>query len=134
MGVARATQPVALEKLDDGDYVHFGLVSLPTPENDGDIANLGVIVGEDAVAIVDTGGSVEVGQGLVTAVRAITTKPIRYVINTHEHPDHIFGNAAMPPSVTFVGHHNMPRELDKRSNHYLQSYREQIGERAIIAV
>jgi quinoprotein relay system zinc metallohydrolase 2 len=123
-----------IQKIADGDYVHFGLVAIPTPDNAGDIANIGIIIGRDSVAIVDTGGSVDVGQRLILAVRDITDKPIRYVINTHEHPDHIFGNAAMPPGVTFVGHHNLPQELAKRGTFYLHSYREQLGEAAIAAV
>src|SRR5262249_15442901 len=131
---AGAAPPLSFEKIADGDYVHFGLVSLPTPENAGDTANLGMIVGQDAVALVDTGGSVSVGEGLVAAVHTITAKPIRYVINTHEHPDHVFGNAAMPQGVTFVGHHNLPAELAKRAEYYLRSYQGQIGKQAIQAV
>ncbi len=135
-GVAAAPveTPLAVQKVADGDYVHFGLIALPTPDNAGDIANLGIIVGHDAVALVDTGGSVNVGQRLLLAVRGITGKPIRYVINTHEHPDHVFGNAAMPSGVTFVGHHNLPAELAERGPYYLRSYRDQLGDAAIAAV
>ena len=70
-----------------GAFAHFGQVSLTTPVNAGDIANLGVIVGEDAVAVVDTGGSVTVGEALYDAIRSITAKPYAHVINTHQHPD-----------------------------------------------
>jgi quinoprotein relay system zinc metallohydrolase 2 len=126
--------PLAIQKVADGDYVHFGQVAMTTPENAGDIANLGIIVGRDAVAVVDTGGSVEVGRRLLLAVRGITDKPIRYVINTHEHPDHVFGNAAFGSGVVFVGHHNLPTELAKRGAYYLRSFRDQLGDAAIAEV
>jgi quinoprotein relay system zinc metallohydrolase 2 len=131
---APANAPFEVQKIAAGDYVHFGQIALTTPDNAGDIANLGIIVGRDAVAIVDTGGSVAVGQRLLLAAEAITDKPIRYVINTHDHPDHIFGNAAFGSDATFVGHHNMPAALAKRGIYYLRSYREQLGEDAIEAV
>jgi quinoprotein relay system zinc metallohydrolase 2 len=142
IGAAQAaapdTMPLAIQRVADGDYVHFGQVAMTTTDNEGDIANLGIIVGRDAVAVVDTGGSVSVGRRLLLAVRGITDKPIRYVINTHEHPDHVFGNAAfgsgVTPSVTFVGHHNLPAELAKRGAYYLHSFRDQLGAAAIAEV
>jgi quinoprotein relay system zinc metallohydrolase 2 len=117
-----------------GDYAHFGQVALTDPENAGDIANIGIIVGRDAVAVVDTGGSVRVGTQILGAVQRITGKPIRYVINTHEHPDHIFGNAAFGPGVTFVGHRNLPEELAKRGAFYLRSFRDALGPEEIAKV
>jgi quinoprotein relay system zinc metallohydrolase 2 len=130
--------PLAIQRVADGDYVHFGQVAMTTPDNAGDIANLGIIIGRDAVAVVDTGGSVSVGRRLLRAVRGITDKPIRYVINTHEHPDHIFGNAAFGPraipNVTFVGHHDLPTELAKRGAYYVRSFRDQLGAAAIAEV
>jgi len=132
---AATAQPPAFnaEKIAEGDYAHFGQVALTTPENAGDIANLGIIVGRDAVAVIDTGGSVQVGRALLDAVRRITDKPVKYVINTHEHPDHVFGNAAFV-GATFVGHHNLPRELRARAAFYLQSFRDQLGPAAIAEV
>jgi quinoprotein relay system zinc metallohydrolase 2 len=135
--------PLATERVADGDYVHFGQVAMTTPDNAGDIANLGIIIGRDAVAVIDTGGSVSVGRRLLLAVRDITDKPIRYVINTHEHPDHVFGNAAFGPgvsppgvitTVTFVGHHDLPTEMTKRGAYYLRSFRDQLGAAAIAEV
>jgi quinoprotein relay system zinc metallohydrolase 2 len=46
----------------------------------------------------------------------------------------VFGNAAMPSDVTFVGHHNLPEELAKRGAFYIRSYRDQLGASAIAAV
>jgi quinoprotein relay system zinc metallohydrolase 2 len=116
----------------DGTYVHFGKVALTTPGNAGDIANLGIVVGHEAVAVIDTGGSVAVGRALLAAVHSITDKPLRYIINTHEHPDHVFGNAAFSDlGVTFVGHHNLPASLSEHGPFYLQTFRQTLGDDAI---
>ncbi len=138
-GLTAASAPAAMpapeftiEPVADGDYAHFGQVALTTPANAGDIANIGIVAGRDAVAVIDTGGSVAVGQALLAAVRRITAKPLRYVINTHEHPDHIFGNAALAgPGVTFVGHSHLPQSIRQRGPFYLHSFRETLGDAAI---
>jgi quinoprotein relay system zinc metallohydrolase 2 len=126
---------VKLDEIAPGNYAHLGQVAIVTESNRGDIANLGVIVGDDAVAVVDTGGSVAVGEALLAAIRTLTAKPVRYVINTHEHPDHLFGNRAFTGlGAVFVGHRNLPRELAERGDFYLRSFRDQLGPDAVDAV
>jgi quinoprotein relay system zinc metallohydrolase 2 len=120
--------PLAVTEVASGIFVHQGVQAQSDAANGGDIANIGFVIGGDAVAIVDTGGTPAIGQALREAVRARTPAPIRYVINTHMHPDHVFGNAAFQQDhPVFIAHERFWPALVPRSNFYLHQLDAELG-------
>ncbi|KRE15791.1 MBL fold metallo-hydrolase [Bosea sp. Root381] len=123
--------PLEVTEIASGVFVHQGAYALFAPSNRGDVANLSFVVGRDAVAVIDTGGSFAVGQALRAAIRAVTDKPIRHVINTHMHPDHLFGNAAFAEDrPDFIGHHKLAQALAARADRYLAVNAQLLGSEA----
>ncbi|HEY1991128.1 MAG TPA: MBL fold metallo-hydrolase [Gammaproteobacteria bacterium] len=54
--------------------------------------NTGFVIGSDGVAVIDDFQTIEAAQALLEAIRKTTPLPIRYVVNTHYHLDHVMGN------------------------------------------
>lgn len=91
---AGSVEPLPVVQVRDGLYVYYGAQEDWLPSNEGNVANLSFVVGERCVAVVDTGGSDEVGQRLRASVARATALPVCYVIHTHAHVDHILGGSA----------------------------------------
>jgi quinoprotein relay system zinc metallohydrolase 2 len=114
-----------------GVYVHYGAQAEMSAANAGDIANLGFVVGTTCVAVIDTGGSYAVGRALRAAIRRVTPLPVCYVINTHDHPDHVFGNQAfVEDKPQFVGHARLAEGLRRRGPNYLRALMRDVGDAA----
>jgi quinoprotein relay system zinc metallohydrolase 2 len=126
---------LALKEIADGVYTFTGVHELMSPANGGAICNLGVIVGAEAAAVIDTGGSLAEARALIAAVSKVTDRPLRYAINTHMHPDHVFGNAAFRDiGATLAGHKNLPAALQARGEFYLQRFNSLLGDRVMRGV
>lgn len=83
--------------------------------------NAGFIVGEEGVLVIDSLMTPSLAARLYSAVRNVTQKPIRYLVNTHFHGDHVFGNQYFLPAP-IVAHANCRTELIEKFDANMQRY------------
>ena len=67
-------------------------------------SNAVVIVNDEDVLVVDPGITAAAATAFIADVKTLTNKPIKYVVDTHYHYDHAFGNQVFGPDVTLIGH------------------------------
>jgi glyoxylase-like metal-dependent hydrolase (beta-lactamase superfamily II) len=73
--------------------------------------NIGFSAGRDGIVLVDDQFAPLAGK-IKAALRAVTDKPLRFVINTHYHFDHIDGNASFQKEAPVIAHHNVRKRLE----------------------
>jgi cyclase len=72
--------------------------------------NITMQVGEDGVLLVDTGLAAN-SDKVLAAIRSVTDKPIRFIINTHMHPDHTGGNEAIAKAGSTIAGGNVVGDI-----------------------
>lgn len=80
-----------LTKIADNVYSYVDIKGA-TPQNSFG-ANAGIIVGKDGIVVIDTLVSAKEAKRFIADIKKVSDKPIKYVVNTHYHLDHSFGNA-----------------------------------------
>jgi cyclase len=71
-------------------------------------ANAGFIVGDDGVAVIDSFENEAAAKAMLAEIRRITPLPVKFVINTHYHLDHVAGNAVFArEGAAIVGHQSI---------------------------
>ena len=125
---ASAAPAFAMTEVAPGNFVRPGVHEEATVANQDGIANIGFVSGGSAVAVIDPGGSRADGEGLRAAIRSRTDLPVRYVIMTHLHPDHVFGAVAfVDDKPAFVGHARMAGMLVERGEFYRNALVDVLG-------
>jgi cyclase len=72
------------------------------------VANAGFVIGESGVVVIDTLGTAGAAPHLLAAIRRLTAQPVKFVINTHYHLDHVAGNRIFADlGVTILAHRNV---------------------------
>ena len=123
--------PLDVSEIAPGVFVHQGVHEEFGDGYHGDIANIGFVIGVEAIAVIDSGGSFRIGSALRESIRVRSSLPIRYVINTHVHADHIFGNAAFEQDrPEFIGHARLAPALRSRGAQYEANLARMLGDAA----
>jgi cyclase len=109
-GVAQSTDTTArVQRLAPGVYaiIHSDATTdWSTNTTDWPHSNVGVIIGDDGVLVVDSDYLPSRARSDIALIRSLTSKPVRYLVNTHWHGDHTHGNSVYRdtfPGITIVG-------------------------------
>jgi glyoxylase-like metal-dependent hydrolase (beta-lactamase superfamily II) len=109
--LAHADEP-RLRATQVADRVWFvqGEAALGSPANRNFISNAGFVVTDDGVVVVDALGSPALAEELLAEIRRVTPQPVRHVIVTHYHADHVYGLQAFKAAGASVLAHSAGRE------------------------
>ena len=107
-----------VQKVTKNTFMVEGKEEYFSAKNGGDISNSSFIVTNEGVIVIDTGSSYYYGKQLKDAIKKITKKPIKYVINTHHHPDHFLGNSAFEGS-TILADKYTKEYIEKNGDSYI---------------
>jgi glyoxylase-like metal-dependent hydrolase (beta-lactamase superfamily II) len=102
---AAPVSPGNLSKLAEGVFAQIA-----SPDSDA-VSNSGVVVLDSGVLIFDTHFTPEAGEALLEKVKTVTARPVRYIVNSHFHPDHTHGNQAFTTARHIIGSSNTRRDM-----------------------
>jgi glyoxylase-like metal-dependent hydrolase (beta-lactamase superfamily II) len=122
-------QHVVPQMVAPGHWFVQGAVALGTPANRNFISNGGFVVTPEGVVVIDALGAPALARELLTQIRRLTGQPIRYVIVTHYHADHLYGLQVLKAAgATVIAHRAAADYLHSESaQQRLQASRETLA-------
>lgn len=100
------TDPLPHYKVATDSYLFFGNIARTDQYNRGWNGNAGFVVTKDGVVVIDSLGTPRLGRRMIATIRTITDQPVKFLIITHNHPDHSYGAIAFRnlAGVKVIGH------------------------------
>lgn len=123
---AKPTDPLHFYEIAADTFMFFGNIAEVDENNRGSNANAGFIITSEGVVVIDSLGSPLLGQRMIASVREQTDLPIRYLIITHNHPDHAYGAVAFRhlDGVKIIGHEGTLKYIESDSIDHSIAYRK----------
>lgn len=102
----KGNKPLPYYKIAENTYFLYANIGETDSKNRGFNGNAGFIVTPDGVVVIDALGTPLLGKRLIATVRSVSKLPIKYLILTHNHPDHSYGAVAFKhlPGIKIIGH------------------------------
>ncbi len=120
--IPSAMLAATVERLAEGVYAFIG--------KDGS-TNSGFIVTEEGVIVIDSQGTRQLAEELKKGIRDVTPKPVIYVVNTHYHGDHTFGNQYFSEARAIIAHENTRLALIERDKAHKERFKKFFGEESL---
>jgi glyoxylase-like metal-dependent hydrolase (beta-lactamase superfamily II) len=89
--------------------------------------NVGFYVGPDAVFVVDSQYE-NIAPGIVEQIKKVTDKPIKYLLNTHHHQDHVGGNPVFRPFSLILAHDKVRERMLASPAQILKDYPDKLAQ------
>ena len=123
---ANAENVLPVYKVSPNTYFFYGNIAEVDENNRGFNANAGFIVTNEGVVVIDSLGSPLLGQRMISTIKAITAQPIKYLIITHNHPDHAYGAIAFRNlgGVKIIGHEGTLKYIESGRIDHSVNYRK----------
>ena len=119
----RAFAAEKLTKIAENVYAYVGTQN--SSKNNSFGANAGIIIGKDSIVVVDTMISAIEAKRFIRDIRTISRKPIRYVVNTHYHFDHVFGNSEFAKlGAVVIAQENVKKSMENSAREILKNIGE----------
>lgn len=107
---------IAPEQLSGHVWMIYAEDGFPTPENKGMMCNVVFAITEQGVVMLDTGGSLQIGEMVIRQIRKLTDKPVIAAFNSHYHGDHWLANHAFVDAfgedLPIYAHPDTKREIE----------------------
>ena len=103
-----AAEPAAAPRFTVKPVASGVFAAIADVTDESSLGNTGFVIGSDGVLVVDSFGTPAAAEKLLAEIRSRTKLPIRYVVNTHFHGDHVGGNAVFAKAgAVILGHENV---------------------------
>ena len=112
-GAAQTAEPFLLKPLDHGAWA---AIDNPAAKSQQSGSNAGFVIGSDSVLVVDTFENPPAAQKLLATIRQKTTLPVRFVVNTHYHLDHVAGNGVFAAAGATILAQQSVRKWERTEN------------------